>query len=158
MNRHRIAMPILAGATAVGLLSACLIQGQHTLVDISGSHAASARVDRIIFTFQQGVPTVNSAGYVTAPPAAPSGRPVTVDGARFVKVDLSPAVAHDSRGDSTAATAVYFPATTNVLQAKQFEDFEGHVGYVLGLREQRPGTHVTVTRTASTVEVDVPTS
>jgi hypothetical protein len=152
----RAGMMALGGAAVFALATGCLEPNQHTLVAVTGSHAASAHIDRILFTFQQGAPTGSTAGYVATPPAGPSGKPVQVDGSRFVRVDLTSAVAHDQRGDSTAPVAVYF-SLGNVVQAKQFEDFEGHVGYVLGLKEQRPSTTVTVSRTADTVEVDVPT-
>lgn len=146
------AVAVVTAVTA----TACLIPGQHTLVTIEGTHAASAHVDLITFRFQQGAPEHNSAAYVQAPPAGPSGIPVELDGSVFIRVDLTPAVAHDARNAVTAAQVVYFTGTTNVTNAKLVEDFEGHVGYALGLRYRAPGNLV-VSRTADTVQIAVTT-
>ena len=159
MRVRSAAMAVVAGAALLGLVSGCLVPNQSTLVGVTGAHAASARVDMITFTFQQGVPSGITARYVPSPPTAPSGKPVALDGNKFVQVALTPVVAHDNLGDSTVAQAVYFAgATTNVVEAKMYEDFEGHVGFALGLDKMIPGTHPTVFVSGTTVVVDIPTA
>ena len=152
--RAFLAGSAVAVATAMTAI-ACLIPGQHTLVTIEGAHAASAHADLITFRFQQGAPEHNSAVYVQTPPAGPSGIPIELDGSVFIRVDLTPAVADDARNAVTAAEVVYFTGTTNVTNAKRVEDFEGHVGYALGLRYRAP-RNLVVSRTADTVQIAVP--
>ena len=62
------AVAVVTAVTA----TACLIPGQHTLVTIEGTHAASAHVDLITFRFQQGAPEHNSAASRPRRPVRPA--------------------------------------------------------------------------------------
>jgi hypothetical protein len=141
-------------AAAVATSTACLQPSQHTLVAISGAHNTAASIDTITFTFDQGAPTGSSARYVSMPPSSPSGKAVGVDGTAFIQVDLTVAVAHDARNVSTSPDAFYPHQTSNVVEVARYEDFEGHVGYVLGLRTGK-SPRVSIARSASAVVVSL---
>jgi hypothetical protein len=141
-------------ATAVAASTACLQPSQHTLARITGAHNTPAAIDTITFTFDQGAPTGSSARYVSTPPMSPSGKVVGVDGTAFIQVDLTVAVAHDARNVSTSPAAFYPHQTSNVAEVAMYEDFEGHVGYVLGLRTGK-NPQVSITRSASAVVVSL---
>jgi hypothetical protein len=144
-------------AVAVGVIAvstSCLQPGQHTLVAITAAHNTPAQIDTITFTFDQGAPTGSSARYVAQPPSAPSGKPVGVDGVAFIQVDLTVAIAHDARNVTTSPEAFYPHQTSNVVEVARYEDFEGHVGYVLGLRSGK-SPRVSISRSANAVVVSL---
>ena len=140
--------------TALAMTTACLQPGQHTLVGITAAHNTPAAIDTITFTFDQGAPTGSSARYVSTPPMAPSGKVVSVDGTAFIQVDLTVAIAHDARNMTTSPAAFYPHQTSNVAEVAMYEDFEGHVGYVLGLRTGK-SPRVSVTQSANAVVVSL---
>ena len=84
----------------------------------------------------------------------PSGKVVGVDGTAFIQVDLTVAIAHDARNVSTSPDAFYPHQTSNVVEVARYEDFEGHVGYVLGLRTGK-SPRVSVARSANVVVVSL---
>ena len=153
MNVRKLAVAGVA-AGALLLTASCLQPNQHTLVGMGGGHNASRHIDVITFAFDQGTPTASTVHFTATPPAGPSGKPVAMDGNAFVAVNLTPAVARDARNVSTAAGAFYPHGTTNVAEVAQYEDFEGHVGYALGLRSTVVPT-ITLTRTSTTIIVTV---
>ncbi|HEX4018146.1 MAG TPA: hypothetical protein VHX15_15535 [Frankiaceae bacterium] len=125
------------GAVVVAVIAtstSCLVPNQHTLVGISAAHNTAAAIDTVTFTYQQGAPSGGSARYVSNRPITPTGKPVGVDGNAFILVTMNVAVAHDLRGLATSPIVFYPTTTSNVLQVARFEDFQGHVGYVIGLR------------------------
>ena len=145
------------GAVAVSVIVACtscLVPGQHTLVGISAVHDTPAQVDTVIFSFQQGAPSGGSARYVPAPPLTATGKLVGIDGKAFIQVTMNVAIAHDSRGLPTSPIVFYPSTTTNVVEVARFEDYQGHVGYVIGLRTGA-NPRVSVTRSANVVEVSL---
>jgi hypothetical protein len=143
-----VAVSVIATSTA------CLVPNQHTLVGINAAHNTPAAVDTVTFVFQQGAPSGGSARYVPTPPTTPKGKPVSVDGKAFIQVTLNVAVAHDARSLNTSPIVFYPTTTTNVVEIVRFEDYQGHVGYVLGLRTGA-NPRVSVTRSASTVVVSL---
>jgi hypothetical protein len=143
MRFRRIASVAVALAGAFAVTTACQVPNQHTLVGISSYAKSSQGFQALQFTFDQGVPTNVTARYVSTPPTAPSGKAVGVDGTLYVQVSFNPAVAHDNRG-ATTAPAAYYPtrsanpaweAAGKVAEVAQYEDFEGYVGYVIGLKQ-----------------------
>jgi hypothetical protein len=145
------------GAVVVSLIAtstSCLVPKQHTLVGISAAHNTPAQIDTVTFSFQQGAPLGGSARYVTVPPTTPPGKPVGVDGKAFIQVTMNIAIAHDSRSLPTSPIVFYPTTTTNVLEVARFEDYQGHVGYVIGLRTGA-NPRVAVTRSGTTVVVSL---
>jgi hypothetical protein len=143
-----VAVSVIAACTA------CLVPGQHTLVGITAAHNTRAAVDTVTFLFQQGAPSGGSARYVPTPPTTPKGKPVGVDGNAFIQVTMNVAVAHDARSLNTSPIVLYPTTTSNVVEIVRFEDYQGHVGYVLGLRTGA-NPRVSVTRSASAVVVSL---
>ncbi len=139
-------------ASVAAVTTSCLLPGQHTLVGISAVHDTAAGVDTVIFSFQQGAPSGGSARYIPEPPTTPPGKPVGVDGNAYIQVTMNVAVAHDSRGLNTSPIVFYPTTTTNVMEVARFEDYQGHVGYVLGLRTGA-NPRVSMTHSGNIVEV-----
>jgi hypothetical protein len=81
----------------------------------------------------------------------------------YVQVAFTPAVAHDSRGATTAPAAYYptqrvsHPASvtdTKVAEVARYEDFEGYVGYVIGIKQGwGSDRHLKVVKSGDTVTV-----
>lgn len=71
--------------------------------------------------------------YVPRIVADPSGRPVSLLGAKRIRVRFSLAGGHDSRGTNLLA-ATLTPRCPNLLQVKKAGDFEGTVSFGLGLK------------------------
>ncbi len=72
--------------------------------------------------------------YVSAPIASPSGIPVQMRGNAYLQVTLHPA---DS--DSYTGPLDILPGyTTNVVEIRQTQNFEGYVTWVIGLRSATP--------------------
>ncbi len=144
MKFRRIATAAVAIAGAFAVTTACEVPNQHTLVGISSWDTGRGGTVNVEFTFDQGLPSTATARYVTTPPLQPNGQAVGVDGVLYVQVSFTPAVAHDSRGATTAPAAYYpmqrvtHPASmtdTKVAEVARYEDFEGYVGYVIGIKQ-----------------------
>jgi hypothetical protein len=140
--------------SVIALSTSCLVPNQHTIVGISAVHDTPAQIDTITFSFQQGAPSGGSARYVSVPPLTPTGKAVGVDGKAFIVVTMNVAIAHDSRSLPTSPIVFYPTTTTNVIEVARFEDYQGHVGYVLGLRTGA-NPRVSMTHSASTVVVSL---
>jgi hypothetical protein len=153
MRKRTLSMAAVVVSVAA-MTSACLVPNQHTLVGITAVHNTPVAVDTVTFLFQQGAPSGGSARYVPTPPTTPKGKPVNVDGNAFIQVTMNVAIAHDARGLNTSPIVFYPTTTTNVVEVVRFEDFQGHVGYVLGLRTGA-NPRLTVTRSANTVAVSL---
>jgi hypothetical protein len=145
------------GAVVVAVIAtstSCLVPNQHTLVGISAAHNTPAAIDTVTFAFEQGAPSGGSARYVSIRPTTPTGKAVAVDGNAFIVVTMNVAVAHDLRGITTSPTVFYPTTTSNVMEVARFEDYQGHVGYVIGLRTGA-NPRVGVARSASAVVVSL---
>src|SRR5438067_4708942 len=71
--------------------------------------------------------------YVRGIVADPSGRPVTLLGAKRIRVAFNLAAGHDNHGTNLLANSLT-PQCPNLLQVKKSGDFEGTVSFGLGLR------------------------
>ncbi len=71
--------------------------------------------------------------YVRQIVADPSGRPVSLLGAKRIRVAFNLAAGHDSHGTNLLAGTLT-PQCPNLLQVKKAGDFEGVVSFGLGLR------------------------
>ncbi len=153
MRKRTLSMAgVVVAVTAAS--TSCLVPNQHTLVGISAAHNTPAAIDTVTFLFQQGAPSGGSARYVDAPPTTPNGKPVYVDGKAFIVVTMNVAVAHGARSLNTSPIVFYPTTTSNVIEVARFEDYQGHVGYVLGLRTGA-NPRVSVARSASAVVVSL---
>jgi hypothetical protein len=163
MRFRRIAAAAIAMAGVFAVTTACELPNQHTLVGISSYDTGRGGSINVEFTFDQGLPATATARYVTSPPKGPSGQAAAVDGVLFVQVSFNPAVAHDARGVPTAPGA-YYPALrithpnaltdTKVAEVARYEDFEGYVGYVIGLKQGwGSDRRITIQRAGDTVTV-----
>ena len=89
----------------------------------------------IVFEFDGPVPGYK-VEFATSANACGSGQPVAVGGAAHIVVRFSPSAAHDAAGRTTAPSSV--PGDGAITEAKQTCDFEGVVGWVVGLTAQSP--------------------
>jgi hypothetical protein len=71
--------------------------------------------------------------YVSRIVADPSGRPVSLLGAKRIRVTFKLAGGHDNRGTNYLPSTLT-PLCPNLLQVKRTGDFEGVVSFGLGLR------------------------
>jgi hypothetical protein len=90
------------------------------------------KFDRFVVRARFSVPDYD-VRYVARIVADPSGRPVSLLGARRIRVRFSLAGGHDNRGTNLLAN-VLTPLCPNLLQVKKAGDFEGVVSFGLGLR------------------------
>ncbi len=153
MRLRRLSMGAVVAAV-VATSTSCLVPNKHTLVAITAAHNTPAAIDTVTFTFEQGAPSGGSARYVSSRPTTPTGKPVAVDGNAFIVVTMNVAIAHDLRGLNTSPIVFYPTTTSNVMEIARFEDFQGHVGYVIGLRTGS-NPRVSVARSASAVVVSL---
>lgn len=126
------AAPADAGWTAGGS-SGGTDQGPFpTLLSVrSGAHPG---YDRLVFQFDQRVPSY-SIEYVDRPQyQCGSGNPVWVSGDGWLRIRLTPTRAHDEQGDVTVANRSFDPDGENLLEARLICDFEGHVAWIVGMR------------------------
>jgi hypothetical protein len=159
----RIGSVAVALASVFAVATACEVPNQHTLVGISSWDTGRGGTVNVEFTFDQGLPSTVTARYVTTPPLQPNGQAVGVDGVLYVQVAFTPAVAHDSRGATTAPAAYYptqrvsHPASmtdAKVAEVARYEDFEGYVGYVIGIKQGwGSDRHLRVVKSGDTVTV-----
>lgn len=95
----------------------------------TGCHAA---FDRFVVQASLNAPGYD-VRYVPQIVADPSGRPVSLLGAKRVRVVFKLAGGHDNRG-TNFLPATITPRCPNLLQVKKTGDFEGVVSFGLGLR------------------------
>ncbi len=92
--------------------------------------------DRLFIRFAGGLPGVR-VEYVSPPiTACGSGEPVAIEGEAFLQVRMTPAAAHNERGEATLGTTEITPDLPTILEVKQTCDFEGVVTWVAGLSEE----------------------
>ena len=87
----------------------------------------------MVFEFVGGLPDYDIEWVEPPILADPSGLPVDVSGAAFLRVRLSPAAAHDDAGETTVGALELHPDLPGVGEVTQVGDFEGVVTWVLGL-------------------------
>jgi hypothetical protein len=95
----------------------------------AGCHAT---FDRFVVRARLATPGYD-VRYVRRIVADPSGRPVSLLGAKRIRVRFNLAAGHDSRGTNLLAGTLT-PRCANLLQVKKAGDFEGTVSFALGLR------------------------
>ena len=99
----------------------------------TGRHAS---YDRVVFDLS-GPTTGYRVEYAPRLVADGSGQPVPLAGRAVLRVQLSPADAHDSAGRPTChGCRVLTPALPTLRQVKTAGDFEGYVTVGLGLRDR----------------------
>jgi hypothetical protein len=108
--------------------------------------------DRFVIRARFSVPGYD-ARYVRRIVADPSGRPVSLLGARRIRIAFNLAGGHDNRGTNLLAGTLT-PRCPNLLQVKKAGDFEGTVSFGLGLR-RRTGFRVFRLTNPTRVVVDV---
>jgi hypothetical protein len=88
--------------------------------------------------FQFQVPAPAALGYdvryVTSPVAAPSGQALHMAGSVFLQITLHPAQSNDYAGPLD----VMGSASTNIMEVRQTQNFEGYMTWVVGLAHPAP--------------------
>lgn len=103
-----------------------------TLVGVKAKHVGD--VDRVTFTFRNGVPDQVFARWVDRMAYDGSGLPVRVAGARVLAVGFTSATAHDDDGVTIGRRKAF--ALPNVITSVFAGDFEGYVSVGLGVQKQ----------------------
>ena len=105
------------------------------LTDVrTGAHSD---YDRITFEFDGSQRPHYRVEYIT-PPATGcgSGEPATIAGTAILRVQFTPANAHDEQGAPAIDATEVTPALTTLLEAEQTCDFEADVQWALGLTQE----------------------
>jgi hypothetical protein len=107
-----------------------------------GAHPESGGWDRIVFQFEDvpGQPGAHPGGiveYVDEASACASGMPIALEGGAILRVRLDSTQAHDDNGQLTIDSTEIDGPGNSILQAKSFCDFEGVVGWVIGVPQQQ---------------------
>lgn len=103
-----------------------------TLTSVTARHVGD--VDRVTFTFSNGLPTHVYPRWVDRVAYDGSGIPVRVAGAKILAVGFTSATAHDADGLTVAKRTAY--ALPNVITSVYAGDFEGYVSIGLGVQER----------------------
>jgi hypothetical protein len=92
--------------------------------------------EQVQFTFRAPAPAGvgYDVRYVAAPVASPSGLPVHVAGNAFLEVTLHPAQSNDYAGPLDFTPSV----TSNIVEVRQTQNFEGYMTWVIGLAHAAP--------------------
>ena len=118
----------------------------------TGSHDG---YDRLVLQFRDGLPNWR-VNYV-AKVASESGETVPLDGAAFLYVDTHPASGHQDSApfkETYTGPHTLTPRYPILRQVAWVDDFEGHVGFGLGLR-RRTGFRVLELRDPARLAIDV---
>jgi hypothetical protein len=94
--------------------------------------ACHATFDRFVIQARFATPGYD-VRYVPRIVADPSGRPVSLLGAKRLRARFNLAAGHDSRGRNLL-TGTLTPRCPNLLQVKKAGDFEGTVSFGLGVK------------------------
>ncbi|HEX8134657.1 MAG TPA: hypothetical protein VF880_14665 [Actinomycetes bacterium] len=118
----------------------------------TGSHDG---YDRLVLEFRNGLPNwrVNYVDQV----ASESGERVPLEGAAFLYVDTHPASGHQDTApfkETYAGPHILTPRHPMLRQVAWVDDFEGHVGFGLGL-QRRTGFRVLELRDPARLAIDV---
>jgi hypothetical protein len=120
------------------------------LTSVKARHVGN--VDRVVFTFTGGAPATVFAEWVDTLVHDGSGLPVRVAGAKVLSVVMNGAVAHDDSGSTVPGRTAF--ALPNVITAVGAGDFEGSIGFGLGVQKRTSYT-VTKRQNPDRVVVDV---
>lgn len=161
INRRHYAAMALA-LTAVGGLAApaaasagtTAVRAVPTLTSIRAAHHPG--FDRLVFQFSGPLPSHRTVRYVRKVIGDASGRPVLVVGNARLEVRFSPASGHGPSGRSTYGPARQALALPDLMQVVNAGDFEGHLGFGIGLA-RREHLHVFTLTRPSRVVIDVAT-
>ena len=115
----------------------------------AGCHAT---FDRFVIRARFATPGYH-VRYVRRITADPSGRPVSLPGAKRIRIALSLAAGHNNRG-TNLLKGTLTPRCPNLVQVKKAGDFEGVVSFGLGLR-RRTGFRVFRLTHPTRVVIDV---
>ena len=113
-----------------------------TLISVRAKHVGD--VDRVTFTFRNGLPAHVHPQWVDGLAYDGSGLPVRVAGSTVLAVGFTSATAHDGDGLTVGRRKAF--ALPNVITSVYAGDFEGYVSVGLGVQKQ---TSYTVTRLSS---------
>jgi hypothetical protein len=118
----------------------------------TGSHDG---YDRLVLQFRNGLPNwrVNYVDQV----ASESGETVPLEGAAFLYVDTHPASGHEDTApfkQTYTGPRTLTPRYPMLRQVAWVDDFEGHVGFGLGL-QRRTGFRVLELREPARLAIDV---
>jgi len=98
---------------------------------------AHADYDRITFEFEGTERPHYRVEYITAPATGcASGEPALVGGAALLRVQFTPANAHNETGATTIPANELTPALTTLREAELICDFEADVQWAVGLSEE----------------------
>jgi hypothetical protein len=100
-----------------------------------GRHAT---YDRLAFDFCKPAETTLTAKVVKQLTEDGSGKTVTLKGAHFIAITLTPADAHSNAGQPTVPDQAVTVAGRNIQQYKLIGDFEGVVSYGVGFLRIEP--------------------
>ena len=127
--------------------------GPATLADATAADAGPN--SGVSFIFTPLVPNYD-VQYVDEPVACGSGEPLNIEGAAFLQVRFTPAVAHDDLGETTFSLpddiSADLPA---ILEIQQSCDFENELTFVFGLEQQADFRVNYLTTPIGTLEVIV---
>jgi hypothetical protein len=98
-----------------------------------GVHAEAGGWDRIVFEFEENLPS-GSIAYVPSASACGSGMPATVEGDAILLVRFDQAAAHTEAGQPTVARREIPGPGDTILEARQVCDFEGVVEWAIGVK------------------------
>jgi hypothetical protein len=157
--RHARSAMVLAFGLLLGLSPgpAAAAPDFPVLVDIRAAHHPS--FDRIVFEFDGGLPARAGAAWVDRVTHDGSDLPVPVSGNAFIRVVLSPVVAHS---DVAPMASTYGPRTRafglpNLSQLVAAGDYEAVVSFGLGLMKRTEILRTVRLRDPSRFVVDIST-
>lgn len=142
--RHQVAVPV-APPPAVPL---------PLLVEVRAADHPDENYSRITFAFRSGTPSYE-VGYVRSVPAEGTGNPLPLAGNAFVRIQFTPAQAHDEQGRPTVAVAPHTALSFPTLRGYGFGgDFEGYLTFGLGLQVAINSDQVLPVRIGELVRAD----
>lgn len=154
--RYRVAGAIAATATVLGgLATTTAAQGQTTSTLVAVRAAHHPGFDRLVLQFVGPVPAQRQLTWVSRVIADPSGLPVGLSGHARAVLRLSPAAAHDARGNATVQRRITF-ALPNLTQLVISGDFEAVLSVAVGI-QRKVTPHITTLTSPSRVVIDFPT-
>ena len=113
------------------------LRGTALLRDVRlGVHPEESGWDRIVFEFGDDLPP-GAIAYVPSVSACGSGAPVTLRGAAVLAVRFSQAAAHTEAGRPTLPRTTIPASGETILEARQTCDFEGEVGWAIGVKDRQ---------------------
>jgi hypothetical protein len=151
-------VPVALGSLLASLAIALPASAAPTvplLVDVRAAHHEN--YDRLVFEFSGDQPARRSVQFVDQVVDAWTGNPVPVVGNAFLSVWFAPAVGHDAAGQFTYGAKRRAYALPNLMQVVNTSDYEGILGFGIGLAVERPITVFSLTSPTRMV-IDIDTS